>query len=100
MSSTLTHTAPITTDTSQWKELATRDSDGLTVSLLWDPATDAVKVTVADARLDGLTYRDFELHVDGADALSAFHHPFAFAAAEGIAFDAADREALDLQPQV
>jgi hypothetical protein len=85
-----------TTDLSQWKELATRDSDGLTVSLLWDPATDAVKVTVADSRLD----HDFELHVGGADALSAFYHPFAFAAAEGVAFEFADRESLDLQPQV
>ena len=88
--------SPITTDTSQWKELATRDTDGLTVSLLWSPATDAVKVTVADSRLD----HEFELHVDGADALSAFHHPFAFAAAEGIAFDAPEREPADLQPQV
>jgi hypothetical protein len=92
MSSTLIHT----TDTSQWKELATRDSDGLTVSLLWDPATDAVKVTVADSRLD----HDFELHVDGADALSAYYHPFALAAAQGIAFDAVESESLDLQPQV
>jgi len=92
--------SPITTDTSQWKELATRDTDGLTVSLLWDPATDAVKVTVTDSRLAGLTYRDFELSVDGADALSAFHHPFAFAAAEGMAFEFADRETADLQPQV
>ena len=88
--------SPITTDTSQWKELATRDSDGLTVSLVWSPATDAVKVTVADSRLD----HEFELHVDGADALSAFHHPFAFAAVEGIAFDASEREPADLQPQV
>ena len=88
--------SPITTDLSQWKELATRDSDGLTVSLLWDPATDAVKVTVADARLD----HDFELHVDGADALSAYYHPYALAAAQGIALDTADRESLDLQPQV
>ena len=88
--------SPISTDTSQWKELATRDGDGLTVSLLWDPATDAVKVTVADSRLD----HDFELHVPGADALSAFYHPFALAAARGMAFDAVDRESLDLQPQV
>jgi hypothetical protein len=85
---------------SQWKELATRESDGLTVSLLWAPATDAVKVAVADSRLDSVFGGDFELHVDGADALSACYHPFAFAAAEGMAFDAVDREALDLQPQV
>jgi hypothetical protein len=88
-----------TTDLSQWKELATRDSDGLTVSLLWAPATDAVKVTVADARLDSVTGGDFDIHVDGADALSAFYHPFAFAAAEGLVFDAADRDSADLQLQ-
>jgi len=87
--------SPITTDLSQWKELATRDGDGLTVSLLWAPATDAVKLTVADSRLD----HDFELFIDGADALSAFYHPFAFAAAEGMAFDAVDRESIDLQLQ-
>jgi hypothetical protein len=55
-----------------------------------------VKVTVADSRLD----HDFELNVRGADALAAFYHPFAFAAAEGMAFEFADRESLDLQPQV
>jgi len=86
----------ITTDTSQWKELATRDTDGLTVSLLWDAATDAVKVTVADSKQD----HDFELHVDGADALSAYYHPFALAAAQGFALDAVYRGSLDLQPQV
>ena len=88
--------SPFTTDTSQWKELATRANDGLTVSLFWSRATDAVKVTVADSRLD----HDFELHVRGADALAAFYHPYAFAAAEGMAFEFAEREALDLQPQV
>jgi hypothetical protein len=92
--------SPFTIDTvlglTHWRELAGRESDGLAVSLLWNPVTDAVKVAVADSRLD----HDFELHVPGADALSAFHHPFAFAAAEGIAFEAADRELLDLQPQV
>jgi len=88
--------SPFSTDTSQWKELATRESDGLTVSLFWSPDTGAVKVTVADSRLD----HDFELNVRGADALAAFYHPFAFAAAEGMAFEYADRDHADLQPQV
>jgi len=96
MSSALITPVPNTTDTSQWKELAIRDSDGLTVSLLWDPATDAVKVTVADSRLE----HGFELHVDGADALSAYHHPFALAAAQDVVLGAFDRTSLDLQPQV
>ena len=86
----------INADLSEWRELTSRDCDGLAVILLWNPATDQVKVTVADSRLD----HDFELHVDGADALSAFYHPFAFAASEGIAFEVADRETSDLLPQV
>ena len=88
--------SPFTTNAHQWTELASRETDGLAVSLLWNPSTDRVKVTVDDSRLD----HDFELHVDGADALSAFYHPFAFAASEGIAFEVADRETSDLLPQV
>jgi hypothetical protein len=81
---------------SEWEELTSRESDGCAVSLLWHPATNRVKVAVAHVRRT----LDFELDVDGAIALSAFHHPFAFAAAEGIAFDAADRDIVDLQPQI
>lgn len=58
-----------------WTELATRQSDGLRVSLLWSRQDDRVKVEVTDARLD----RTFEIRVAGADALAAFHHPFAHA---------------------
>jgi hypothetical protein len=88
--------APFTFDLTQWTELASRESDGLAVTLLWDPATDQVKVTVSDSRLD----HDFELNVRGADALAAFYHPFPFAAAEGMSFEFAERETFDLQPQV
>jgi hypothetical protein len=88
--------APFTFDLTQWTELASRESDGLAVTLLWDPATDQVKVTVSDSRLD----HDFELNVRGADAHAAFYHPFAFAAAEGMSFEFAERETFDLQPQV
>ena len=80
---------------SQWTELASRENDGLVVFLLWNAPTDRVKVTVSDARLD----HDFELHIDGADALSAFYHPFAFAADEDLSFDAVDRDSADLQLQ-
>jgi hypothetical protein len=59
-----------------WSELAIRENDGLAVSLLWSSATNRVKVAVVDAQLD----ERFEIHVPGADALAAFHHPFAFAA--------------------
>jgi hypothetical protein len=63
-----------------WNELAVRENDGLTVSLLWNRDTGRVKVAVADAHLD----QQFELDISGEHALAAFHHPFAYAADPGI----------------
>jgi hypothetical protein len=40
-------------------------------------------VTIADARFD----QRFDLHVAGADALAAYDHPFAYAAAHGLGLD-------------
>jgi hypothetical protein len=80
---------------SDWRELASRDTDGLEISLLWSKAADRVKVTVADSRLD----ESFELDIAGADALAAFHHPFAYAASRGLGFADERRESLDLQTQ-
>ena len=57
-------------------ELASRDNEGLEISLLWSKSADRVKVAVADATLD----QQFEFDVAGADALAAFYHPFAYAA--------------------
>lgn len=59
-----------------WRELARREGDGLEITLLWSESTDRVKVAVLDQRFDAL----FEINIDGADALSAFEHPFAFIA--------------------
>ena len=56
-----------------WTELAVRDNDGLSVSLLWRRATNRVKVAIVDAQLD----ERFEIHVPGSDALAAYHHPIA-----------------------
>jgi hypothetical protein len=78
-----------------WRELASRDSDGLEVSLHWSKSTGRVKVAVADSRCD----EEFELDIAGADALAAFHHPFAFAAGRGVCFGDALRESNDLQLQ-
>jgi hypothetical protein len=78
-----------------WKELAARESDGVQVTLLWSRAADRVRVVVADAGLD--TELDFD--VAGADALAAFHHPYAYAAALGLPFGDTAPAALDLQPQ-
>jgi hypothetical protein len=57
------------------RELDRRTNDGLDVKLLWDSATDRVYVAVEDHRHGDA----FELEVDPADALDAFHHPFAYA---------------------
>ena len=65
-----------TTSEEQIRELASRESDGLAVVLLWHPSDDALTVSVADSR----TGDRFELAVDGECALDAFYHPFAYAA--------------------
>ena len=86
-----TRTAPVAID--DWRELAGREGDGLEISLLWSEAADRVKVTVADSRLD----ESFELDIAGAEALAAFHHPFAYAADRGLGFGDALRESHALQ---
>jgi hypothetical protein len=58
-----------------WIELANRAADGLEVVLLWNRASNRVKVAVIDERL--CHHLDFE--VAGTDALSAFYHSFACA---------------------
>ena len=91
----------LTTDTAHvalddWRELASRDGDGLEISLLWSKAAGRVKVTVADSRLD----ESFELDIAGADALAAFHHPFAYAAGLCGSFgNAGSRCGLRLAPE-
>ena len=65
-----------TTDRKQPRELASRESDGLAVRLVWHPAEDAVTVSVTDSR----TGDRFQLAVDPRRALDAFYHPFAYAA--------------------
>jgi hypothetical protein len=60
----------------RWKELASRTSNGLEVTLLWQRDDDDVHVRVIDAR----TEEAFELTVAGENALEAFYHPYAYAA--------------------
>jgi len=79
----------------QWTELASRQSNGVAVSLLWSKAADRVKVTVSDSRLGD----EFELDIANAEALAAFYHPFAYAATRGLCFGEAARDSFDLQPQ-
>ena len=59
-----------------WTELASREADGLLVSLFWSSEGDGIKVAVADTRLR--TRSEFAVAPDCA--LDAFHHPFLYAA--------------------
>jgi hypothetical protein len=58
------------------RELASRNSDGVHVVLLWHPDENAVSVSVEDARAGGR----FQMRVAPERALDAFYHPFAYAA--------------------
>jgi hypothetical protein len=64
------------------QELDFRSSDGLEVSLLWEPETSRVTVSVFDVK----TGDDFEIEVSGNEAMDAFHHPYAYAANHGVHF--------------
>jgi hypothetical protein len=71
------------TDDFSRTELASRETNGITVRLLWSRSTNLVTVTVDDVPND----EHFELVLDEHDrALDVFNHPFAHAAARGIEF--------------
>ena len=71
------------TDDISRTELASRETNGITVRLLWSRSTNLVTVAVDDAENDDY----FELILDEDErALDVFHHPFAQAAARGIKF--------------
>jgi len=61
------------------RELAHRTNDGFDVTLFWSKASNRVTISVFHAR--SATALEFE--VDGADALDAFNHPYAYAATSG-----------------
>ena len=61
------------------RELAHRTNDGIDVTLFWSTASSRVTISVFHAR--SATALEFE--VDGADALDAFNHPYAYAASGG-----------------
>jgi hypothetical protein len=71
------------TDDISRTELAARETNGITVRLLWSRSTNLVTVAVDDAANDDY----FELVLgDGERALDVFRHPFAHAAARGVEF--------------
>ena len=57
------------------RELDSRSNDTIDVALLWNSHTNRVYVAVQDTRRG----ESFEFEADPADALAAFHHPFAYA---------------------
>ncbi|MGH3024394.1 MAG: hypothetical protein ACRDNI_12110 [Gaiellaceae bacterium] len=66
----------MTSATTQARELAARESDGIHVLLLWHAPENTLTVSVEDARLGDR----FQLAVAPDRALDAFYHPFAYAA--------------------
>ena len=61
------------------RELAHRSNDGIEVTLFWSKASNRVTISVYHAR----SATALEFDVDGADALDAFNHPYAYAATGG-----------------
>ncbi len=57
----------------RYRELAFRESDGISVRLYWDSLENEVFVSVRDDRNGD----DFVLNPPKHEALSAFHHPYA-----------------------
>lgn len=59
------------------RELDRRTNEGIDVRLLWSSQRNRVSVAVEDER----SGESFELEIDSADALAAFHHPYGYAQA-------------------
>jgi hypothetical protein len=68
------------------RELDRRRSDGIDVRLLWNQTDDQVVVAVSDAK----TGDAFAIAVEPEHALTAFHHPYAYAASTGGAYQTLD----------
>jgi hypothetical protein len=59
------------------RELDRRRNDGIEVTLSWKPGTNSVLVSVIDEREGD----SFQVEVGPEDAMDAFYHPYAYAAA-------------------
>jgi hypothetical protein len=55
-----------------WRELASRQADGISVQLYWRPRRDDVIVRVSD----GKTGDEFTIEPPRRSALAAFYHPY------------------------
>jgi hypothetical protein len=75
----------------QTRELDFRASDGLEVALLWNPETNQLLVSVFDTKSGD----DFQIEVSSTEAMDAFHHPYAYAASNGVHYLAGVRIPTD-----
>jgi hypothetical protein len=73
------------------RELDFRTSDGLEITLLWDTKTNGLTVAVFDSKSGD----DFQIEVSSDEAMDAFHHPYAYAATQGVHFLAGVRTPSD-----
>jgi hypothetical protein len=62
------------------RELASRTSNDLEITLWWDPRINAASVSIWDWKRDS----HFELAVGNDRALDVFNHPFAYASPRGL----------------
>ena len=76
--------ATMTTTDTRRRELAHRASNGIEVSLFWGPSSGQIVVEVVDWSSEHF----FEVSVPSECALDAFHHPFAYAAKQGVEYEA------------
>jgi hypothetical protein len=60
------------------RELAHRSSNGVDVTMLWDPATDQVRVAVVDFEIG----EAFDVLVADANPMDVFNHPYFYAGLE------------------
>ena len=78
------------TGTTNIEELATRESAGIRVSLLWSRGENTLLVVVRDSR----TSEQFALSAGPDEAMDVFRHPFAYRASRA----AATARAADTEP--
>jgi phosphopantothenate synthetase len=68
-------------NSTDYRELAQRASDGVEVTLYWHETRAELTVRVSDQRGGA----SFELAADPDQALDVFYHPFSYAASRGVA---------------
>ena len=60
------------------RELAHRSSNGVDVTMLWDPATDQVHIAVVDFQVGDA----FDVTVGDANPMDVYNHPYFYAGLE------------------